>query len=477
MTAQHYLAGEWADGSPLEAHEVVNPATGERVGRIPLGTRVEVDVAVAAAKRALPTWSATPMADRIRTMQRLAEGITARREDLAQTLTFEMGSPITFSRQAQVGVAIADIKELIRAAEQHESERSMSRSLVVTEPAGVVAAITPWNFPLHQIVLKVGAALLAGCTLVLKPSEVAPLSATIFAEIIHELGLPSGTFNLVHGDGVGVGVPLVDHDDVDMVTFTGSREVGEHIARTASRTIKKVSLELGGKSAAIILDDADLESSVQHVLRSAFANAGQTCAAMTRVLVPHGLKAEWERLALDEVARWQPGSPAEEGTVLGPVASLRQRDRIAGHIETALSEGAILLAGGVPDVHSQGAWVYPTVFTDVTPQMSLFHEEVFGPVLAITGYDTEDDAVRLANDSKYGLSGGVWSQDEARALRVALNVRTGTIGINGEGLDVGAPFGGMKQSGIGRECGSYGLEEFFEVKSVMGAAHLRSREG
>lgn len=473
VVAPQYIDGAWQPTEGRATITVVNPADESVCGAVVAGDAADVDRAVRAARAALPAWSAVPLDARIDAVERLAQGISERRDEIASVLTTEMGSPISFSRQAQVGVALADLAELVAAARQHVERVAMSASLVVTEPVGVVAAITPWNFPLHQIVLKVGAALLAGCTVVLKPSEVAPLNAVEITRIIDGIGLPAGVFNLVNGDGRGVGEPLTAHPDVDMVTFTGSRGVGESIARTAAATIKNVALELGGKSAAIILDDAPIDTSAEQVLRSCFANSGQTCAALTRVLVPRAMKAEWEAAAVRAAAGWTLGDPESERTVLGPLASMLQLERVREHVERARSEGARVLIGDEqPAVERTGAWMAPVIFTDVTPEMSLFRDEVFGPVLAITPYDTVDEAVALANDSVYGLAGGVWSEDPQRALSVALRIRTGTIGINGAGLDVGAPFGGVKQSGVGRECGVYGFQEFLETKAVMGAASL-----
>lgn len=477
--AIHYIDGSLVDVADRSWLPVENPATGAVVGRSMRGNSDDVDQAVQAARSALAGWSALPMSARIDAVERLATGIAARREALAQALLAEVGVPIAFGRTAQVGVALADLAALVEAARAHVERTAVSNSLVVTEPVGVVGAITPWNFPLHQIVLKLGAALLAGCTVVLKPSEVSPLNAAILIEIIAGLGLPDGVVNVVFGNGAEVGEPLCAHPDVDMISFTGSRDVGERIAVAAARTIKKLSLELGGKSAAIILDDADIAGSVEDVLRSCFANTGQTCAALTRALVPRHLAEEWEAAARSALASWEPGDPADEATRMGPTASNVQGARVRAHIEAALDDGARLVSGGpeTPAGQSGDAWVLPTIFSDVTPDMRLFRDEVFGPVLAITVYDTLDEAIELANDSDYGLAGGVWSADPQRALDVALRVRTGTIGINGAGLDVGAPFGGVKQSGIGRECGAHGFEEFLEVKSVMGASALLGING
>lgn len=470
----HYIGGRWQSTPGRPVIEVDNPADGTLVGAVVAGTAGDVDSAVAAARAAFPAWAATPMRERIALVEGIASGLERHRERLAATLTAEMGAPIAFSRTAQVGVAIADLAHLVAAARAHSDRESVSNSLVITEPVGVVAAVTPWNFPLHQIMLKLGAALLAGCTVVLKPSEVAPLNAAVVGEILDEIGVPAGVVSLVFGDGEGVGAPLVAHPDVDMVTFTGSRAVGEQIMRAAASSITRVALELGGKSAAIVLDDAPVADSVGGVLSSCFANAGQTCAALTRVLVPASMKAAWEQAAIAAAAGWQPADPQAEETRMGPLASPLQHSWVMAHIERAQADGARLLLGGNASVDGAGCYVAPTIFTDVTPDMRIFRDEVFGPVLAITEYDTLEEAITLANDSDYGLSGGVWSADERRALDVALRLRTGTVGINGAGLDVGAPFGGYKHSGLGREAGARGFEEFLEIKSVMGAAHLAS---
>ncbi|MFI8634223.1 aldehyde dehydrogenase family protein [Microbacterium sp. NPDC077663] len=468
----HFIDGRWQSATDQSLIEVHNPATGQIVGAVVAGDQSAVNQAVLAATRGFQAWAATPMPERIALVDALAAGLAEHRDEIAETLSAEMGAPIAFARAAQVGVAIADLNALAAAAKAHVEREAVSNSLVVSEPVGVVGAITPWNFPLHQIMLKVGAALLAGCTVVLKPSEVAPLNAVLIGRILDEIGLPAGVVNIVFGDGAGVGAPLAAHPDIDMVTFTGSRMVGEAVARAASATITKVALELGGKSAAIILDDAPLESAARDVLRSCFANSGQTCAALTRALVPAHLKDAWGQAIIAEAANWVPDDPAQEQTILGPLASELQKERVLAHIRAAIDEGARLIVGGAEPVGLEGAYVRPTVFADVTPDMAIFREEVFGPVLAVTTYTTEDEAVALANDSDYGLAGGVWSADPQRALAVALRVRTGTIGINGAGLDVGAPFGGYKQSGVGREAGTRGFEEFLEFKAVMGASSL-----
>ncbi|OLF05755.1 aldehyde dehydrogenase family protein [Actinophytocola xinjiangensis] len=475
MTRGHFLDGDWVPGTG--ALTVTDPSTGEPAGAVAAGDAAVVDRAVAAARAAFPGWAARPLDTRIALVRAIREGIARERDALARVLTAEMGAPITFARQAQVGVALADLDALIAAAEAGEPETQVSRSRVVAEPAGVVAAITPWNFPLHQIVLKLGAALLAGCTVVLKPSEVAPLNAVALADLLAGAGLPAGVVNVVFGTGPDVGEPLVAHPDVDLVSFTGSRAVGGRIGALAGAAIKRVSLELGGKSAAVMLPDTDLTTAAPQLVGACFANTGQTCAALTRLLVPAGTEDDWLDAVAGALAPWAPADPRLESTLLGPLASHPQRDRVRGHIQAALADGARLVLGGpeTPAGLGSGAYLAPTVFTGVDPAMRLFREEVFGPVLAVTAYRTEDEAAALANDSDYGLSGGVWSADPERALAFARRIRTGTVGLNGAGLDVGAPFGGVKQSGVGRECGSHGIAEFQELKTIMGAPALPAR--
>ncbi|MEV0969973.1 aldehyde dehydrogenase family protein [Microtetraspora glauca] len=447
--------------------DVVDPDTGQVAGRVPIASAEDVDAAVRAAAAAFASWSQVPMAERAALVERIRAGVEERREELAGLLTLQMGTPITFARQAQLGVALADLDEIVKAGRDHAAEESVGGALVLREPAGVVAAITPWNFPLHQIALKVGAALVAGCTVVLKPSELTPLDAYVFAEIVQAAGAPPGVFNLVPGDGPVTGEALVAHPLVDVVTLTGSVRAGARVAELAARTIKKVTLELGGKSAGVVLDDADLASVVPQAVGGCFANAGQICAALTRLLVPEHLLEEVERLAVSAASGWVPGPPSDPATRLGPQASRRQQRIVQDYISAGIAEGARLLVGGTP-IEGPGAYVTPTIFSGVRPEMTIAREEIFGPVLSIMSYATEDEAVAIANDSEYGLSGGVWSADPARALAVARRLRTGMVSVNGAGLNVAAPFGGYKRSGVGRECGRYGIEEFLEVKSVVG---------
>ncbi|KAB8191881.1 aldehyde dehydrogenase family protein [Nonomuraea phyllanthi] len=470
------IAGAWTAplGDAPATLDVVDPATDQVVGRVPAGSVADVDAAVRAAAAAFPAWSQVSMAERVALVERIRAGVEERREELAGLLTLQMGTPITFARQAQLGVALADLDEIVKAGRDYAAEESIGGALVVREPAGVVAAITPWNFPLHQIALKVGAALVAGCTVVLKPSELTPLDAYVFAEIVQAAGVPAGVFNLVPGDGPVTGEALVAHPLVDVVTLTGSVRAGARVAELAARTVKKVTLELGGKSAGIVLDDADLETVVPQAVGGCFANSGQICAALTRLLVPEHLLEEVERLAADAAAGWVPGPPSDPATKLGPQASRRQQRIVQDYIRAGVAEGARLIVGGTETIAGgagtggPGAYVTPTVFSRVRPEMTIAREEIFGPVLSIMSYATEDEAVAIANDSEYGLSGGVWSADPARALAVARRLRTGMVSVNGAGLNVAAPFGGYRRSGVGRECGRYGIEEFLETKTVVG---------
>jgi acyl-CoA reductase-like NAD-dependent aldehyde dehydrogenase len=466
-----YVDGTWIRSASEEAIAVMNPATGQAIGSAPAGSAQDVERAVAAARRAFAGWSATPVADRIAAVDRIRQGMLRRAEELALLVTRQMGSPLAFSRLAQVGMPVKNLDLAARAMETLVLEEAVGSTLVVKEPIGVVCAITPWNFPLHQITAKIAPALASGCTVVLKPSELTPLDACVLAEIVHEAGLPAGVFNLVLGTGRNVGEAMVAHPDVDMVSFTGSTLAGQRIAETASRTLKKLALELGGKSANIMLDDVDLDQAIATVVKQGYANAGQACACLSRVLVPRSMLREVEQRIVAEARNWTVGDPLDEHTRMGPVASLAQRQRVRDFIESGQQQGARLLLGGPqpPEHLAQGAYIRPTVFTDVHASMRIAREEIFGPVLSLMAYDDVGEAVHIANDSPYGLSGGVWSSDPARALTTARRLRTGQVVINGAPLNLAAPFGGYKMSGLGREYGRYGLEEFFEVKSLQGA--------
>jgi acyl-CoA reductase-like NAD-dependent aldehyde dehydrogenase len=377
--------------------------------------------------------------------------------------------PVKLSQIIQAGLPKANFGIAAQEVQEFSFEERIGNSLVVREPIGVVGCITPWNYPLHQIALKVAPALAAGCTVVLKPSEVAPVNAFILAEVIDEAGLPAGVFNLVTGVGPVVGEAIAAHPDVDMVSFTGSTRAGKRVAELAAKTVKRVALELGGKSANVILDDADFQKAVADGVGKCFLNSGQTCTALSRMLVPRDRLGDVEAVAAATAANFTPGDPFEKTSRLGPLVSAVQRDRVRGYIETGVEEGARLVTGGAdaPDGLDTGFFVKPTVFSDVTPDMTIAQEEIFGPVLAIMPYDSEDDAVRIANGTIYGLAGGVWSGDPERAMRVARRLRAGQIEVNGGAFNARAPFGGYKQSGVGREAGTYGLEEFLEVKALQ----------
>jgi aldehyde dehydrogenase (NAD+) len=434
------------------------------------GTAADVDRAVKAARAAFEGWSTLPVAERAAFLQKIHEGLKARAADIAQAVTSEMGMPLKQSMRIQAGSPIAAFKLYAGLAQNFHFEEEVGNSLVIREAIGVVAAITPWNYPLHQIAAKVAAALAAGCTVVLKPSEVAPLDAFILTEVIHAAGLPAGVFNLVTGRGTVVGEAMCAHADVDMVSFTGSTRAGRRISEIASGTIKRVALELGGKSASIILDDADFPAAVKGSVGACFLNAGQTCTAHTRMLVPESRYEEAAKLAVAVTEAYKVGDPLDETSTMGPVASKAQQKTVNEYIEIGLAEGAELLTGGTgapAGLEGKGCYVRPTVFGRVKPESRLAQEEVFGPVLSIITYKDEDDAVRIANDSPYGLSGGVWASSDERAQQVARRMRTGQVDINGGTFNMLAPFGGYKQSGNGREFGKYGLEDFLEHKSFQ----------
>ena len=464
-----YVGGAWVPAAGTGTIDVVNPATEEVCARVPKGDAHDAARAVAAARAAFPEWSQVSPRDRAAGVTRIGEGVQARTAELGAMIAEEMGMPINLATMIQIGLPVMTIASISDVVASFPFEERIANSLVVHEPAGVVAAITPWNYPLHQIAAKVAPALAAGCTVVLKPSELAPSCAFVLAGIIDDVGLPAGVFNLVSGDGPVVGEALVSSPDVDMVSFTGSTEVGRRVATLAASTVKRVSLELGGKSPNIILEDADLGQAVTAGVTGAFLNSGQTCSALTRMLVPRAHLADAEALAEKAAAEYVPGDPFAAGTRLGPVVSDRQRRRVRDHIRSGTAEGARLVTGGCdpPVGLGRGYFIRPTVFSDVHPSMRIAREEIFGPVLAIVPYDTEEEAVEIANDSIYGLNAAVWSSDSERALAVARRLRTGMVEVNGGVVNLLAPWGGYKQSGIGRELGRFGLNEFLEVKSVQ----------
>ncbi len=465
---KNYIDGKWVPSSGTTRIPVTNPANDEVIAEVTAGTVADVDAAVAAARAAFPGWSETPASERADILTAIAGKLAERAEEIASTISSEMGCPISVSRAIQVPLPLNSFAESANIVREYEFETEYRGSTIVREPFGVLAAITPWNYPLHQIALKVAYGLAAGNTVVVKPSEVTPLCAIILTEIVDEIGLPPGVFNVVFGTGPDVGEALAGHDDVDIVSFTGSTRAGRRISEVAARTVKKVSLELGGKSPNVILDDTDLAAVVPASVQTMMLNSGQTCTALTRMLVPRDRVAEVEALAKATAEALPVGDPSDEGTAVGPLSSRAQQQRVLGHIRTALDEGARLVAGGEVDLDAPGAFVRPTVFSDVTEDMTLHKEEVFGPVLAIEAYDSEEEAVRLANATDYGLAGAVWSGSRERADRIARRIRAGQIQVNDGAFNVNAPFGGYKQSGNGREAGVYGLEEFLEVKSIQG---------
>ncbi|NLV56415.1 MAG: aldehyde dehydrogenase family protein [Acidimicrobiales bacterium] len=468
-----YIDGQWVPSTGSSTIDVINAATEEVMGSVPDGTAEDVDRAVAAAAAAFPAWAATSPDERGKAIQAIAEGLSARNQELAETITGEVGMPIFLSQMIQAGLPAAVATSYVSLIDEVAWEETIGNSLVVKEPIGVVGAITPWNYPLHQIVAKVAPALAAGCTVVLKPSEVAPLNAFILAEIIDGIGLPAGVFNLVSGTGPVVGEAIAAHPDVDMVSFTGSTRAGTRVAEVAAPTVKRVALELGGKSANVILDDLEgdeLDAAVRKGVGSCYLNSGQTCTAFTRMLVPRERHDEIVDIVRDEVESvYTLGDPAAGAGRLGPLISDAQRTRVRGYIEKGVEEGATLVTGGAeaPADLPTGYYVQPTVFAGVDNSMTIAREEIFGPVLSVIPYDDVDDAVRIANDTDYGLSGGVWGADAERAKAVARRLRTGQVEVNGGGFNPLAPFGGYKRSGNGRELGKYGLEEFLQTKAMQ----------
>ncbi|MGA2036809.1 MAG: aldehyde dehydrogenase family protein [Acidimicrobiales bacterium] len=464
-----YINGAWVSSSGSGTIEVVNSATEEVMGTIPKGTAEDVDSAARAACDAFPQWSKTSVGERSKMLARVQEALSARIADIATLISKEVGMPFTLANIIQVGLPIMSFSSMSQIVSEFPFEEEIGSSLVVREPVGVVGCVTPWNYPLHQICAKVAPALAAGCTVVLKPSVVAPLNVFALAEVFDEIGLPPGVFNLVTGPGSVVGEAISSHPLIDMVSFTGSTRAGKRVMQLAAETVKRVALELGGKSANVILEDADLSSAVPSGMSACFLNSGQTCSALTRMIVPRSRLAEVEELAVEAAATYKPGDPFDAETRLGPLVSASQRERVRSYIKMGLDEGAKLLCGGVeaPEGLDKGYFVRPTVFSEVTNDMTIAQEEIFGPVLSIIPYDTEEEAIRIANDTIYGLAGGVWAGDKEHAEAVARKLRTGQVEVNGGVFNPIAPFGGYKQSGIGRELGRYGLEEFLEVKAIQ----------
>jgi betaine-aldehyde dehydrogenase len=464
-----YIDGAWTASHATGSIDVIDASSEAVMGRIPEGDAEDVGRAARAARAAWPAWSALSVDERAAYLAKISEALGKRVDALAELMAREVGMPLVLSKLIQAGLPMATFGAYAQLVRSYVFEEQVGNSVVSREPVGVVGCITPWNYPLHQIAAKVAPALAVGCTVVLKPSEVAPLNAFVLAEVVHEVGLPKGVFNLVSGYGPVVGEAMASHAELDMISFTGSTRAGKRVSELAAQTVKRVALELGGKSANIILDDANLEAAVTNGVNACYLNSGQTCSALTRMLVPRAKQADAAAIAKRVAETFSVGDPFAQGTRLGPLTSAAQRDRVRSYIRKGVEEGAKLVTGGAeaPDGLAKGFYVKPTVFSDVDNAMTIAREEIFGPVLCIIPYDSEDDAVRIANDSIYGLSGGVYSGDVERAKRVARRLRTGQVEINGGRYNLLAPFGGYKQSGNGREMGKHGLEEFLEIKSMQ----------
>ncbi|TNB48447.1 aldehyde dehydrogenase family protein [Martelella lutilitoris] len=467
---EFYIDGTWRRPVTPSTIPIINPAIEREIGSVNLGSADDVDAAVRAARRAFAPWSQTDRAERLAILGRIVEGFRARLPELARLMTMEMGVPITFSIERQATVALFHFEEVIRVLRDYPFDRREETGIVRREPIGVCGLITPWNWPLNQIASKVAPAIATGCTMVLKPSEIAPLSATALAEIIDDAGLPAGVFNLVHGDGPTVGEAIARHPDVDMVSITGSTNAGIRVAELAAKTIKRVAQELGGKSANIILPDADIPAAVKAGVHACNTNGGQNCQSPTRMLVPRRHRAEAIAAACEAISTIRLGDPMDPKTTMGPLVSQAQFDKVQALIASGIEEGATLVAGGPgrPAECNAGYFVRPTVFADVTPAMRIAREEIFGPVLSIMFYDSEDEAVEIANDTPFGLAGFVQSKDLDHARVVANRIRAGRVYLNGAPFDRSLPFGGYKQSGNGREFGLFGFEEYLEVKAILG---------
>ncbi len=465
-----YIDGKWVDPVTPKTLEVINPANEEPFAKISLGSKADVDKAVAAARRAFETFSRTTKEERIALFEKIIAAYQKRYGEIAETIYKEMGAPIKLAQQAQAATGLGHLMETMKILKSYQFEEVRGQTAIVREPVGVCGFITPWNWPINQIACKVAPALAAGCTMVLKPSEIAPLNAILWAEVMDEAGVPPGVFNLVNGDGPTVGEALSAHPGIDMMSFTGSTRAGIAVAKAAADTVKRVAQELGGKSANIVLDDADLTKAVAGGVMQMMTNSGQSCNAPSRMFVPRGKQDQAIAIAKATAEKVKPGDPFADGTTIGPVVSQQQFDKIQGLIKKGIDEGATLVTGGLgrPEGLNRGYYVRPTVFANVKPQMTIAREEIFGPVLSILPYENEEQVISMANDTVYGLSGYVQSGDLEHARRVAAQLRTGNVHLNGAGPDFAAPFGGYKQSGNGREWGEFGLEACLEIKAVMG---------
>jgi acyl-CoA reductase-like NAD-dependent aldehyde dehydrogenase len=466
---EHYVSGDWLRSAATESIDVIDPATETVIGRVPAGNAADVERAVAAARAASDDWSLTEPPERSDLLRRIADGLAARSDELCQLITRELGCPLETTRWLQVDFAAGAFRSMAEVLDAATWDERMHGFVVTREPYGVVGAISPWNYPLDQVVGKVAPALAAGCTVVLKPSEVAPLNALVLAEVINDVGAPAGVFNLVNGFGRVAGEALAAHPEVDKVSFTGSTRAGRRVAELAAQTVKPVTLELGGKSANLILDDADLQTAVADGVAKCFINSGQTCNAVTRMLVPVARLREAEELARDEAETFTTGDPFDAGTRLGPLVSETQRDRVRGYIQAGIDAGARLLTGGIqpPDRLTKGYFVRPTVFSDVAPDMTIAQEEIFGPVLSIIPYRDDGEALDIANGTRYGLVARVWSNEQDRIAWFARRLRAGQVYVNDAAFHPEAPFGGYKQSGVGREHGKYGFEEYLQTKATV----------
>jgi len=467
---RNYINGEWVESTSGDLHDIINPATEKSIGKVSFGTAQDVDRAVAAARAAFEEYSQWTVEQRLELLGKIVDAYKIRWNDIAEAITAEMGAPAAFALRAQAGSGMGHLQATIAALQEMKLEEAIGNSTVLKEPVGVCGLITPWNWPINQIACKVAPALAAGCTVVLKPSEIAPVDATLFAEVLDAAGVPAGVFNLVHGDGPGVGSAMSAHQDIDMMSFTGSTRAGVLVAKAAADTVKRVAQELGGKSPNIILDSAPLQEAVASGVENMFDNTGQSCNAPSRMLVPESLYEEAVAIAAAEAGKTRPGDPNDPESDIGPVVSELQYNKIQGLIEAGIAEGATIVAGGPgkPEGLETGYYVRPTVFRDVNNEMTIAREEIFGPVLCMIPYSDLDEAVKIANDTVYGLSSYVWGGSKEDAMQVARRLRTGMVHLNGADNDVMAPFGGYKQSGNGREWGAHGLEDFLEVKAVMG---------